>query len=171
MIGIFSDSCKSKGCPEFDLLDKSIISFRLNDTIYYKSDMNDTLILVVFDFYAEEARDGEWDIVYWEEDCYPSASYITNENRGISIKESSNIGLTVSFCVDKEYFLWGKEEIENDRRMQFVSNGQINGIAYSYIIEVEDLSSQRRIDRFIKVENYGIIEFHDRDTGLTWTQM
>jgi hypothetical protein len=40
-----------------------------------------------------------------------------------------------------------------------------------YVITVNDLSGKRRISSFVKAPYRGIVEFHDKQTGLTWTQM
>lgn len=162
-------SCKSKfACPEFDvsLLNKEEISFLLNDTIYYSSNTNDTLMFIVVDFIvkAPVVLSGR------NKECYYPASYSTNEINGISINEIDYWNF--SFGDDKEYiFPWWTGIVENDNKCQYTKDKEFNGVVYSFVFEAEDLSGNRRIDRFVKVANRGIIEFHDKATGLTWRQV
>ena len=169
IICVSLSSCKpSFVCPGIDLslLDRKDISFRLNDSIYYSSNTNDTLLFIVVDFNVEEPI-----LLKGEKECYYSASYTTNEINGISISESS-LFWTVSFGNDKEYdFPWWTGIVENDNKCQYTENKEFDGVIYSFVFEAEDLSGNRRIDRFVKVANHGIIEFHDKVTGLTWTQV
>ena len=163
------NSCKHNFvCPEFDLslLDREEISFLLNDTIYYSSNTHDTLMFIVADFNVEDPI-----ALRGEKKCFYPASYTTNEINGISINESS-LFWTVSFGNDKEYHfpLW-TGIVENDNKCQYFENKEFNNVIYSFVFEVEDLSGNRRIDRFVKVANLGIVEFHDKQTDLTWRQI
>jgi hypothetical protein len=163
VLSVILNSCKQNYC-QFDLSDKGFISFRLNDTVYYNSNTNDTLILVIIDFCTEDEVSGYH--------CYAGASYATNECNGISIKESTIfLDSLVTFGKDKGYDLLSSQEIKNDFRQHFSENKQINGVTYSGVLEVEDLSGNRRIDRFTKVNYHGIIELHDKITDLTWHQI
>jgi len=168
MMCVSLSSCKTYICPEFDdsLLDKQWIPFYLNDSIYYSSNANDTLMFVVIRYKVEDP------VKYQNsKECFYPSSYSTNEINGISISESSN-SLSVSFGNDKEYYNpWWTGIVENDNRSHSESNKEFNGVIYSFVFEVEDLSGNRRIDRFVKAGYHGIIEFHDKDTGLTWTQV
>jgi len=169
IMSVSLSSCKTKFvCPEFDvsLLNKEEISFLLNDTIYYSSNTKDTLMFIVVGFNVEDPI-----LFRKEKACYYPASYTTNEINGISINEKSAFWC-VSFGNDKEYnFPWLTGIVENDNKSYFAENKEYNFVVYSFVLEVEDLSGNRRIDRFIKVANHGIIEFHDKTTGLTWRQI
>ena len=50
------------------------------------------------------------------------------------------------------------------------SDTVINGLSYRKYV-VRDISGERRIDRYIKLDYRGIIEFHDKSAGLTWKQI
>jgi hypothetical protein len=105
-------------------------------------------------------------------ECNPQAYYEASEDAtSFYIKEQHDWQMSISFCEDNPYtFLLYTFEKENDMKCVRETNKEIEGIIYPFILEVEDLSGQRRIDRFIKVDACGITEFHDRSTGLTWTQ-
>ena len=95
-----------------------------------------------------------------------------DQNDWFYIRESTfSPDSQVTFGKDKGYDLFSASEVKNDLRQHFTENKQINGITYSGVWEVEDLSVKRRINRFVKVDYHGIIEFHDKQTGLTWTQV
>ncbi|MDR3244938.1 MAG: hypothetical protein LBT50_00715 [Prevotellaceae bacterium] len=169
IIGIVQLSCIfGYDCQGYDVSDKSIVAFRQNDTIVYISDKQDTLRLVVINFYAEDASETKG--FYTTYDCRPEAYYSTKESRGISIKEKHTWDIQIFFCTDKQYdILWASEK-SHDLMVEYTQDKEIQGVIYSFVWEVKDMSNQRRIDRFIKVSNHGIIEFHDKITGLTWTQ-
>jgi len=150
-------------CSGYDLSDKSLIPFRFNDTIIYVSNMNDTLILLVTDFYASQGYERKG--FYTTYECISSAYYFTNENNGISIKENDNSrDVIVTFCNDKKYdLIWQSLTIDNDYHIEFDKD--------VVMWKVTDLSGQRRINKFIKVANRGITEFYDHHTSLIWRQI
>lgn len=164
-------------CEGFDLSDRKNITFRINDTIIYHSDhlgSKDSLVFIVSDFYCTGAS--EWiDITIAPDyECYDEAYYETNSIEGILIRE----------------YLFGKEmevRIGNDVYSSFYLGyyttthaetcGSDYNITYSYVMiedtkcycwTLNDLSGTRRFDSFTKMENKGIVEFHDRQTGKLW---
>ena len=161
-------SCKYN-CPEYNVSDKSIIPFIKNDTITYISNANDTIKLLVFNAYFEEAK--SWRGLAMDYECHPLAYYEAGEGKetGIYIKEQHDWQVSIFFCEDMPYkgITFDKE---NDMKCIGTTNKEIGENVYSFVLEIEDLSGQRRIDKFIKVDFYGILEFHDKATGLTWTQ-
>jgi len=161
-------SCKYN-CPGYDKSDRLLISFRQNDTIIYISNTSDTIKLLVFNEYFEEKK--YFRGLYMDVECNPLAYYeALDSNTSIYLKESHDWQLSVIFCEDKPYkgITFDKE---NDFKCIKTTNKKIGENFYPFVFEIEDLSSQRRIDRFTKVDFYGIVEFHDKKTGLTWMQI
>ena len=159
-------SCKYS-CPAYDGSDKSIISFRQNDTITYISSANDTIKLLVFNAFFE--GESSWRGLAMDYECVPEAYYEALDNKtGIYIKEQDASLISVSFCEDTPYK--GLFDQEHDMKCVPCATKEIGENVYPCVWEVEDLSGQRRIDKFIKVDFHGILEFHDKATGLTWTQ-
>jgi len=161
-------SCKYN-CPGYDTTDKSNIPFEQNDTIYYISNANDTIKLLVFNTYFEGASSSRGLAMDYE--CSPTAYYeAIDDKTGVYIKEQHVRVMSVFFNKDTEYKNISYD-IENDMKCKFTTDKKIGEIIYSFVWEVEDLSGNRRIDKFIKVGFHGILEFHDKETGLTWTQI
>jgi hypothetical protein len=169
MIAIGLIGCKYK-CHGYDLNDKSVISFRLDDNVVYVSNNNDTLKFVVDDFYA----DGPFSFrgLYMDVECRPECYYkmTSLSNPQMTIKEAQTWNLEISFCEDQPYknVIHGVNE---DFRYEDLGNFPIDTITYYGVVKVYDLSGQRRIDSFMKAIEHGIIEFHDKQTDLTWTQI
>ena len=156
-------------CPRYDGDDKSIISFSRSDTITYISNANDTIKLLVFNTYFE--KENSWRGLSMDIDCRPQAYYEALDNKtNIYIKEQHDWQLTVFFCEDTPYrgITFDKE---NDLKCVNTTNKKVGEKIYQFVWEIEDLSAQRRIDRFIKTDFHGILEFHDKKTNLTWTQL
>ena len=162
-------------CPGYDMNDYKIISFRNNDTINYYSDnleTKDSLSLIVFDFYNQ----GEYETTsnYPDFECYYDVFYQTNNIGGISIKEhlfeSNKMEVTIGndeYSFYLGYFTTTQTEICESNY----------NITYSYVIiddtkcfcwTLNDLSGNRRFDSFTKMENKGVVEFHDKQTDRVW---
>ena len=157
-------------CSGYDLFDKSVISFRLEDVIVYESNIHDTIKITVTDFYAEGTTKTKG--VYTTYECNPQAYYSTSGDDFLVIKEVHKGRIQVYFCDDDAYsLLFKSEEKSKNQNVKFTQNKDINGITFSFVWEVEDLSGKRRIDKFIKADSLGIVEFHDKNTGLTWSQL
>jgi hypothetical protein len=152
-----------------------IISFREGDTITYVSNHDDTMKLYINYAFFEGASSFEGFGMDYE--CFPLAYYITSKDSmtNIYIKEQDDYRIVVLFIDDLPYnFPTGVHrnfEQAGDASGTFEIEKEIKGIKYKYIWEVKDLSKNRRIDRFIKVGMHGILEFHDKNTDLTWTQL
>lgn len=155
-------------CPGYDINDKNRIPFRLGDSVVYVSNLSDTLIFDVNDFYANEAGSFKGFLIM-DVDCSGECYY----------KMSSSYPLQMTI---KETHTWSMEICfgENGTYEQVVfhlPSGYISSLGYEtfvdsdYIIRVNDLSGNRRINSFVKAPYRGIIEFHDKQTGLTWTQI
>ena len=71
------------------------------------------------------------------------------------------------FCNDKAYL---RDDEPKDDCEKEESDTVINGLSYRKYV-VRDISGERRIDRYIKLDYRGIIEFHDKSTGLTWKRI
>jgi hypothetical protein len=166
-------SCKYK-CPAYDLSDRTIIPFRQGDTITYVSNAFDTIKLVVKEFYAEP--ESEFKGLYMDYECDPKAYYIAvvSSPMNFFIKEQHDWEIQIYFGQEINYTLpWRASSviIENDMSMSYENGKEIRGRVYQYVMEVKDKSNRRRIDKFIKVGYYGILEFHDKETDLTWIQL
>jgi hypothetical protein len=155
--------------------DKVIISFRERDTITYISNHNDTMKLYVNYSFFEGASSFEGFAMDYE--CYPLAYYTTSKDSitNIYIKEQVDSRISVFFIDDSPYNfpsgIYRNFELSGDMNEIFEDEKEIKGVKYKYVWEVKDLSQNRRIDRFIKVGLHGILEFHDKSTDLTWTQL
>lgn len=158
------NSCITARCPGYDLNDYRYISFRLGDTLTYVSNKSDTIHLVVIDFFSrgyyefKAPPDYEYNL-----DTY----YQTDTQQGISIKEHIMYITGARFCNDKAYLK--ADEPKDDCEKEELDT-VINGLSYRKYV-VRDISGERRIDRYIKLDYRGIIEFHDKSTGLTWKQI
>ena len=166
-------SCKYQ-CPGYDLDDKSSISFRLDDSVVYVSNKNDTLIFVVSDFFAEGPN--SWRGLAMDIDCSPKCYYKMTalSNSQMTINETETWKMDISFCDDKPYdnVIFIRSNVVNkDFDYEIIGNYQTDTITFYGVIKVNDLSGQRRIDNFMKAVNHGIIDFHDKRTDLIWTQI
>ena len=158
-------SCITAKCPGYDLNDFRLISFRYGDTLIYISNQLDTIHLIVNDFYSK----GYYEFSsYPDYECDLDTYYKTDIKDDISIKEHITYGMSVQFCSDNEYKITsGYYTKKGDYEME-VSDTVFNDISGKKYL-VKDLSFKRRINTFVKVDFCGIIEFHDKVTGLTWT--
>jgi len=162
-------SCKHS-CAGYDNTDKSIIPFSPKDTITYISDTGETLKLLVHKVYHEETK--TWKGSSSGIDCQPKAYYEAADSQSdITLKELHNWDITVTFCKDAPYqfHLRISEEADNFK-CRHLKNREIGGKVYASVWQLEDLSGKRRIDKIRKTAYHGIIEFHDKNTGRTWTQ-
>jgi hypothetical protein len=173
IIGIFLNSCVcTYYCPGYDTLDKSGIAFRLNDSITYISNINDTVLLIITDFHADDSI--EIRSCLPDVQCCAGAYYSTNSVNGISIKEEFKYcHYIINFCNDKIFdpALWHSHTIDGDMSILQSQDTVVAGINYPQVCIVQDLSGERRIDKFILLEYHGVLQFHDKQTGLTWTQL
>jgi hypothetical protein len=160
-------SCITAKCPGYDLNDFRQISFRKGDTLTYVSNQLDTIHLIVNDFYSK----GYYEFSsYPDYECDYDTYYQTNIENDISIKEHVTYGMSVKFCNDNEYKITSGNYIKkNDYEME-VSDTVFDGISCKKYL-VKDLSFNRRINTFVKVDFCGIVEFYDKVTSLTWTQI
>ncbi|MDR0789438.1 MAG: hypothetical protein LBO06_01440 [Bacteroidales bacterium] len=130
--------------------------------------------LVVNEFYAEQ--ESMFKGLYMDYECEPQAYYIAGGDSSMNffIKEQHDWEIQVSFGQEVNYtFPWRASSVivENDMSMFYENGKEIRGRVYQYVMEVKDKSNRRRIDKFIKVGYYGILEFHDKETNLTWVQL
>ena len=158
------NSCITARCPGYDLNDYRYISFRLGDTLTYVSNKSDTIRLVVIDFFSRGYYEFKAVPDY---ECNLDTYYQTDTQQGISIKEHIVSITSVQFCTDKAYLKY--DEPKDDCEKEELDT-VINGLSYRKYV-VRDISGERRIDRYIKLDYRGIIEFHDKSTGLTWKQI
>jgi hypothetical protein len=169
-------SCKfTYHCDGYDISNKFIISFREGDTITYVSNHNDTMKLYVnYTFFEGPSSFKGFGMDY---ECHPLALYTTSKDSitNIYLKEQYDYRISIIFIDDLPYNfpsgIYRNFEQAGDASGTFEVEKEINGVKHKYVWEVEDLSQNRRIDKFTKVSNHGIIEFHDKDTDLTWTQL
>jgi hypothetical protein len=160
-------SCITAKCPGYDLNDFRLISFRYGDTLTYISNQLDTIHLVVNDFYSK----GKYEFSsYPDYECDLDTYYQTEFKGDISIKEHITYGMSVQFCNDNEYKITSGNYTKKDDYKMEVSDTVFNGISGKKYF-VSDLSLNRRINTFVKVDFCGIIEFQDKITGLTWKQI
>ena len=156
-------------CPGFDINDKSMIPFRLGDSVVYVSNLNDTVKFDVDDFYAEGPSSFK-DFFVMDYACNPECYYqmISSSNLHMTIKETYTYCMVICFGKDKPY-----TQIVFHRPPKYVDSYSEHEVFVNsdYVITVNDLSGQRRIDSFTKAPYHGIIEFHDKQTDLTWTKM
>jgi len=160
-------SCITARCPGYDLNDFQLISFRNGDTLTYVSNQLDTIYLIVTNFYSK----GYYEFSsYPDYECDLDTYYQTDIKNEISIKEHITYGMSVQFCNDNEYKIaLGNYTKKDDYRVE-VLDTIFNDISCKKYL-VEDLSYNRRINKFVKVDFCGIIEFQDEATGLTWVQI
>ncbi len=151
-----------------------VLAFRLGDSIVYKSNKSDTIILVVNDFHAEGASSHSA-VMVMDYQCPKDAYYTTTTDikHGISIKEfdtqdSSTSGQQILFCNSDDYELvtWKK-----DYKSKNMDSLIVNNTVYRNVREIEDLTGNRRISSFVKAWHYGIIKFYDSQENLTWEQI
>jgi len=159
-------SCVTAKCPGYDLNDFRLISFRQGDTLTYVSNQLDTIHLIVKDFYSK----GYYEFSsYPDYECDLDTYYQTNIENDISIKEHITYGMSVQFCNDDEYKITSGNYTKKDDYEMEVSDTVFNNISCKKYL-VKDLSSNRRITTFVKMDFCGVIEFQDKVTGLTWIQ-
>jgi len=166
LITIFA-SC-TYHCPGYDISQKQMIPFRLCDSVVYVSNLNDTLLFVVDDFYAEgpsSFRSGPVMDVDCRPECYYKMASISN--LPMIIKETDTWSMEICFGEGGTY----KQVVFHLPSGYISSLGYESFVDSDYIIRVNDLSGNRRINSFVKAPFRGIIEFHDKQTGLTWTQI
>ena len=167
MLNMIFVSC-TYHCPGYDINDKNQIPFRLGDTVVYVSNLNDTVIFDVDDFYAEgNSSFKSFPVmdVFCDPECYYKMT--SRSNLKMTIKETETRMMEICFGEDKPY-----EQVVSHIQPKYVSSYSKYEV-YSnndFIITVNDLSGERNIDSFIKAPFRGIIEFHDKQAGLTWTQ-
>jgi hypothetical protein len=167
-------SCKYY-CPDFDINDKSIISYRNGDSITYISNLNDTIKLEVIDFYAESDNYFRGFLIMDYVCAPPGAYYLTSTDKVVNIffqEQVVGYDLKVSFGDDALFnlpFFDNGREKPNGMSLVFIEEISINEDLYQNAWLVADLSKRRRIDQFVKATSYGIIKFHDKTTDLTWT--
>ena len=158
------NSCITARCHGYDLNDYRYISFRLGDTLTYVSNKSDTIHLVVIDFFSRGYYEFKAPPDY---ECNLDTYYQTDTQQGISIKEHIMYITGARFCNDKAYLKAGESKDDCEKEEL---DTVINGLSYRKYV-VRDISGERRIDRYIKLDYRGIIEFHDKSTGLTWKQI
>ena len=170
MLNILLLSCgREYHCPGYDINDKNGIAFRLGDSVMYLSNLNDTLIFDVDDFYAEEPSSYKLGFLM-EGHCTPECYYkmTSRNNLKMTIKETQTWSLEICFGEDRPYeqvvFHFPPKHVNSYSEYEVSVNKD-------YITTVNDLSGKRNIDSFIKAPFRGITEFHDKQTGLTWTQI
>ena len=130
----------------------------------YVSNKSDTIHLVVIDFFSRGYYEFKTVPDY---ECNLDTYYQTDTQQGISIKEHIMYITGARFCNDKAYLK--ADEPKDDCEKEELDT-VINGLSYRKYV-VRDISGERRIDRYIKLDYRGIIEFHDKFTGLTWKQI
>jgi hypothetical protein len=126
--------------------------------------------LLVFNEYFEGAT--SWRGLAMDVDCSPQSYYeALDRETNMYIKEQHDWQLYAFFGNDAPYtFHFRTHEKANDLKCICTVNKAIAGNVYPLVMEVEDLSGQRHVNKFIKVDFYGILEFQDKITGLTWKQ-
>jgi hypothetical protein len=161
-------SCGEYQCPGYDINYKSKIPFRLGDSVVYVSNLNDTVVFDVDDFYAEGPTTLKKSFA--RQGCSPKCYYqmTSRSNLQMAIKETDTWSLEVCFGENKPYTQVVFHRPPRYENSHFEYEVFVNA---DYVITVNDLSGERRINSFIKAPFLGIIEFHDRQTGLTWTQI
>ena len=168
MLSVLFASCEYH-CPGYDTTNKERIPYRLGDSVVYVSNLNDTLILDVDDFYAE-GPSSFTSFPVMDVFCNPECYYkmLSRSDPQITIKETQTVNMSICFCEDTPY-----EQVVFHRPPSYVNSYFEYEIFVDddYIIRVNDLSNKRRINSFIKAPYRGIIEFHDKQTGLVWTQI
>ena len=175
---IVISSCRvTRFCEGFDLNDHRDITYRNNDSIKYYSDnleTIDSIVLIVSDFYGTDASEETVITIYPDYECFYEAYYQTNEIDGISIREYLG-DHAVEVQIGNDTYSYGLVRYSQDHTITYESD---YSIYYSYVVEngekqyywtLNDLSGNRRFDSFTKMENMGIVEFHDKQTGKRWT--
>ena len=176
MLAIMSSCQFTHYCPGYDMEDRKIITFRKNDTIRYYSDnlaTKDSLVFCVKDFYNKGGY--EFSSNYPDADCYYDVYYHTNEIDGVSVQEHL-LGfntMEVQIGDDVYSFSLGYFATQNHTETKEFDYS----IVYSYVLiddnkefcwTLNDLSGNRRFDSFTKMENRGIVKFHDKQTNQLW---
>lgn len=165
-------------CPEFDMEDRELITFRENDTIWYYSDnttTKDSLALCVLKFYRNEPY--EFYSSFPDADCMYEVYYQTDEVNGVFIRERLHGCLDLDVQIGNDIYSFGPVSYVLSNHTDTVASDyiltssfvMIDNIRYNYWI-LQDLLGTRRFDSFTKMEYRGIIEFHDKKTGKIWKQ-
>ena len=107
----------------------------------------------------------------WEGHCSPKCYYqmVSISNLQMTIKETDNSpSIDICFGKDNPY-----QRVVSYRPPHYINSSFEYEVFVNtdYVITVNDLSGKRRINSFIKTPYHGITEFHDKQTGLTWTQI
>ena len=144
------NSCITARCHGYDLNDYRYISFRLGDTLTYVSNKSDTIHLVVIDFFSKGYYEFKAPPDYR---CDLDTYYQTDTQQGISIKEHIMYITGARFCNDKAYL---RDDEPKDDCEKEESDTVINGLSYRKYV-VRDISGERRIDRYIKLDYQCII--------------
>ena len=164
-------------CDGFDLNDHRDITFRNNDTIKYYAyniETMDSIVFVVSDFYSSAASEETIVTIYPDHECDIEAYYQTNEIDGISIREYLG-DHAVEVQIGNDTYSYGLVRYSQDHTITYESD---YSIIYSFVVKngekqyywtINDLSGNRRFDSFTKMENKGIVEFHDKHTGKHWS--
>jgi alpha-amylase/alpha-mannosidase (GH57 family) len=176
-------SCKHP-CPGYDANDKSIIPFRLDDEILYRSDNGDELILIVTDYYITQPH--EIKVFAPDYGCIANSYYIAmDEGSTMQIEEDHELtnynftdkiasSLTITFN-DTDIYNNVGTVYEYDVKMDYMFSEEVDairdGFKYNKLWIIRDTSGNRSIDYFVKGTHHGIIEFHDKVTDLTWKQV
>ena len=170
---VIMSSCQIRHvCPEYDMENRLLITFRKNDTIRYYSDNTatiDSLVFYVEDFYRNEPY--EFYSSGPDAYCYYDVYYQTNYVEGVFIRDRLN-GSNMEVQIGDDVYSFGFgasnliDTIGSDYRItnSFVMIDDTR----CYYWTLQDLSGNRRFDSFTKMENRGIIEFHDKQTGKVW---
>ena len=168
MLNIIFVSCEYH-CPGYDINEKYMIPFRLGDSVVYVSNLNDTVIFYVDDFFAEGPSSFKGFFVM-DYSCDPECYYqmISSSILLMTIKETDTYCMAICFGNDKPY-----TQVVFHRPPKYIDSYSEHEVFVNsdYVITVNDLSGKRRIDSFIKAPYNGIIEFHDKQTDLTWKQI
>ena len=153
-------SCRTMYCDGYDLSDFRAISYRKGDVLTYVSDKSDTIDLEVTKFYN---RGPYTEKVYMDTECEMDIYYQTETKNDISIKEHylslSIYEVKVQIGKDKDFFFNSCNS--NSEILDTVYNGK-----HCWMFIKKDATS--RFSRVVRMEYRGIIEFHDKVTGLTW---
>jgi len=115
-------------------------------------------------------------------ECRTKAFYTTamDDRFRLSVKEISEsyyysfmaggeLANEIYFCETDVYCF--KTRSDTDLEMLNFDELEIDGYTYKSVTQVNDLSGKRRITSFIKVAYFGIIQFYDSESELTWTQL
>lgn len=154
-------------CPGYDTNNKNLVPFRLGDSVVYVSNLNDTVIFDVDDFYTEGPSSFKGFAM--DVDCCPECYYqmTSRSNLQLTIKETETWSMEIRFGEDRPYAQVVYHRPPRYENSHFEYEVFVNA---DHVITVNDLSGKRHISSFVKAPYRGIVEFYDKQTGLTWTQ-